>query len=364
MNGNTKISQKIKDVAKDYQQKFKEDPIYQIGYSIPLLIVMVTFLNGIIAYIRFIKGGGYTTQIAAIKESGPFNEIETLFTNGTAWGITKGVVGYLLLFLFAVELVMMFICYFRDGKKWKRNVMIGMMIILAIQACLIPMGFGTALEYGLTEGVKTAYLYLDTVPWIVIDSKIVFILYFSVASIMLLLFLTLLFTNDGSRQMLLRSLVAAVIGYLVIPLLFWIIQNIIPLIGSALKIVLMVGFFIIICYVLIHGIFESGAESKSSSPRSSGQKEKKAMKEEKKETTEKKQERKENCAYISDYNSFLGIKLYKRKSDFGDYIELDNGVVTRKICTIKALETGKFHIYDEKSGREIKSGEIPWRRNG
>ena len=100
MNGNTKISQKIKDVAKDYQQKFKEDPIYQIGYSIPLLIVMVTFLNGIIAYIRFIKGGGYPTQIAAIKESGPFNEIETLFTKGTAWGITKGVVGYLLLFLF------------------------------------------------------------------------------------------------------------------------------------------------------------------------------------------------------------------------------------------------------------------------
>lgn len=35
---------------------------------------------------------------------------------------------------------------------------------------------------------------------------------------------------------------------------------------------------------------------------------------------------------------------------------------TRRICSIRALEKGEYHIYDKKSGREITSAEIPWKK--
>ena len=69
-----------------------------------------------------------------------------------------------------------------------------------------------------------------------------------------------------------------------------------------------------------------------------------------------------DSAYISNLNEALGIQLIKVHGTFGDYIELDNKVVNRKICSLEALEKGKFHIYDERTGREIKSNEIPWRK--
>ncbi len=58
-----------------------------------------------------------------------------------------------------------------------------------------------------------------------------------------------------------------------------------------------------------------------------------------------------------------GICLHKVKSSWReDYIELHTSVATRRICSIKALEKGEYHIYDKKSGREITSTEIPWKK--
>ena len=58
-----------------------------------------------------------------------------------------------------------------------------------------------------------------------------------------------------------------------------------------------------------------------------------------------------------------GSCLHKVKSSWGeDYIELYTSVATRRICSIRALEKGEYHIYDKKSGREITSAEIPWKK--
>ena len=55
--------------------------------------------------------------------------------------------------------------------------------------------------------------------------------------------------------------------------------------------------------------------------------------------------------------------MHKVKSSWGeDYIELYTSVATRRICSIRALEKGEYHIYDKKSGREITSAEIPWKK--
>ena len=68
-----------------------------------------------------------------------------------------------------------------------------------------------------------------------------------------------------------------------------------------------------------------------------------------------------NDHYIVDYQKFGGIKLYKVHGFMGDYIELDNSVVERKVCSLEEARSGKHKFYEKESGREIKFDEIPWK---
>jgi hypothetical protein len=68
------------------------------------------------------------------------------------------------------------------------------------------------------------------------------------------------------------------------------------------------------------------------------------------------------CAYVPDLNGFLGFKLFKVHGWTEDYIESYNGVATRRICNLEQFQKGKFHIYESKSGREVKDSDIPWRK--
>lgn len=68
-----------------------------------------------------------------------------------------------------------------------------------------------------------------------------------------------------------------------------------------------------------------------------------------------------NHHYIANYNEILGVKLYKVHDAKGDYIELDNTMVERKICSLADAESGKHKFYREESGKEIRVQEIPWK---
>lgn len=52
-----------------------------------------------------------------------------------------------------------------------------------------------------------------------------------------------------------------------------------------------------------------------------------------------------NDHYIVDYQKFGGIKLYKVHGFMGDYIELDNSVVERKVCSLEEARSGKHKFY-------------------
>lgn len=68
-----------------------------------------------------------------------------------------------------------------------------------------------------------------------------------------------------------------------------------------------------------------------------------------------------NHHYIADYNEILGNKLYKVHGEMGDYVELHNGMTERKICSLAEAESGKHKFYREKTGKEIRVQEIPWK---
>ena len=51
-----------------------------------------------------------------------------------------------------------------------------------------------------------------------------------------------------------------------------------------------------------------------------------------------------------------------RNGNFNDYVASDNGAMIREICSLELFEKGEFHIYEAESGREVKSSEIPWKK--
>ena len=179
-----------------------------------------------------------------------------------------------------------------------------------------------------------------------------------IAAIALIIGFGILLAREYEEGVLL-TLFCAAMNYIAIPLIILFLENIIPLL-----ILIVVGIIIIIGLVI--GLGESGGSSAGESSVSRTESREPSSSRNttsKKAEPERTQERKANSSYIENYNEVGGICLHKVKSSWReDYIELYTSVATRCICSIKALEKGEYHIYDKKSGREITSAEIPWKK--
>ena len=151
------------------------------------------------------------------------------------------------------------------------------------------------------------------------------------------------------------------------------LENIIPMI-SGIVVIAIIGLVIFIAFKLFlggsgEGSSASGGGSSYSNNNSYSRKvsDKKVNTGNLSEHGEKKRQARElvieeTCAYVPDLNSFGGFKLFKVHGFTEDYIESDNGIATRRICSLEWFQKGKYHIYESKSGREVKDSEIPWRK--
>ena len=69
--------------TKESVNNFKEDPINNLGFLIPVAIALISLGSGIVTYIMYIFNGGYTVQINAAKKYGWFGGYSEKFTSGT-----------------------------------------------------------------------------------------------------------------------------------------------------------------------------------------------------------------------------------------------------------------------------------------
>ena len=159
---------------------------------------------------------------------------------------------------------------------------------------------------------------------------------------------------------------AALTSLVIVPAFLWILENIISVLVTSI-------FVIIIIFVLLKFVFIEKKDNSASSKKDYMHKYGDATNKNnesathksnlvEKEKTKPEPPKSENCAYITDFNKFAGIKLYKVHGVMHDYIATDNGLVDRELCSLSDYEKGKFHIYEEKTKREIKSEEIPWKK--
>ena len=307
-----------------YKEQLKESPLETIAIYLSWVFVIIIGLMAVFAYIKFIIDGGYPLSVARVKENGAFASAN--FTSGTTYIISNNVVWIILAIIICIQTLVSIILMFAEKVIWKWTLFI--IDIIAMVFCVVK--------------ISTNYHYF-------VNHETGFI-YYVVLLITIIVFFKLLTDSDGSDVFLAEGLGLA--AYLIILALILLLENIVAAIlifGNSSK--------------ESAGSTSSGSGGSTSYKSVSGNVGVKSRKPDKNtaNTPAYKKDSNPNHHYIANYNEILGIKLYKVHGDMGDYIELDNTMVEKKICSLADAESGKHKFYREESGKEIRVQEIPWK---
>lgn len=329
----------INEAVSSYEEQLKENPIETIAISLSWVFVIIIGLMAVFAYIKFIIDGGYSLSVARIKENGAFASAN--FTTGTIHIISNKVVWIILGIIIGVQTIVSIILLFAEKEIWKCILFV--IDLIAIVFCFVKMVTGQ--NNSMSEEMR--------------------LIYSVVTLIAIIVFFKLLIDSDGSYVFLAEGLGLA--AYLIILALILLLENIVA-IGALVGAIIIVG---IVAAILIFGnsskesagSTSSGSGSSTSYKSSSGNVGVKSRKPDKNTANipAYKKDSNPNHHYIATYNEVLGVKLYKVHDKMGDYIELDNTMVQRKICSLADAESGKHRFYREESGKEIRVQEIPWK---
>lgn len=230
----------------DSIKEFAEDPINNLGFLIPMAICLTSIISGIVTYIMFIVNGGYSSQIDNIKSNG-LDGLSDSFTVGTTKMMITGVTAKIVLGLVFVEFIVMLKSYFQNRGKGMRITMIVDLTIVSIMVVLSTVIYLIEAGY-IVFTVKQIDEFVRRFDRVLIDSSEIQITYTAICIISIITFMILVLVTEESRWMLGYSALALVFAYVVMPLLFLFIQNIIPIVGWS--------FVFLIC-VLVVKIFVS-----------------------------------------------------------------------------------------------------------
>ena len=329
----------INEEVSFYKEQLKESPLETIAIYLSWVFVIIIGLMAVFAYIKFIIDGGYPMSVARVKENGAFASAN--FTSGTTYIIYNNVVWIILAIIICIQTLVSIILMFAEKVIWKWILFI--IDIIAMVFCVVKIS--TNHNYLLNNDMG--------------------LIYTAVLLITIIVFFKLLIDSDGSDVFLAEGLGLA--AYLIILALILLLENIVA-IGALAGAIIIVG---IVAAILIFGnsskesagSTSSGSGGSTSYKSVSGNVGVKSRKPDKNtaNTPAYKKDSNPNHHYIANYNEILGIKLYKVHGDMGDYIELDNTMVEKKICSLADAESGKHKFYREESGKEIRVQEIPWK---
>ena len=124
----------VTDLIDDYGESFIEAPLKTLSKTVSWIFSIVIGVMSVVAYIKFIAGGGYPHAIATIKNSdeGFFAGVGDTFTNGTVHMVANNGVYKALGIIFIVQIVLAIIMLFFEGKIWKWILAIIDFILIAV----------------------------------------------------------------------------------------------------------------------------------------------------------------------------------------------------------------------------------------
>lgn len=232
------IFSKIKDRIRNYPS----DILSWLEYWIPIAMIAIPFLSGLVGYIKFLFKGGYNFILNG----------HNVFSNWTEWPFEKifsSIVGKIVLVLIFAEFIIVMIHYFKNSNKFKKIAMIVVYAIFGIQFVLTV----TIFDNILTEYLVTQYIGRDMISLvenIPIDPVLAIKTYLIITIGSFLFFLVLIFITKECRRVIGEFVLGIAITYLVVPLIFWVLYNIIQLLFTAISLAIL---------VIVIRIFSSGS---------------------------------------------------------------------------------------------------------
>ena len=331
-------------------KNFRNAPLANIAFLIPVAMFLISLVVAIVGYVIFITQGGYSVQVALIKDLGR-EGITRGFTLGSSGLLTSGIIANVILILFSAQFIVTLLAYFKKASKVQCIIMIVDLAVMVVILLIIPL---SVLLDNLGRGIfKTDNELIIGVYYFImemnIDTDIMPIICAVVVAVSCIVFIVLTVINKCS-WMAGHGIVSLISNFIALPLVILILENIIPLVVG----ILMWGFFCVIIMMMFSGTAGGSNVSSGGSGSDYNSKDEKKLN----DTTSLSRG---NCEYITDLNRCLGIKLYKVRGFSDNYVQLDNGVANRNLCTVDAFKKGKFHIYDAKTKKEVQFHEIPWR---
>lgn len=355
INTKEKMFMKIVDVFEETRDSIKElksDPINSLGYLILVVIGLIALISGIVTYVMYIVNGGYPTQLKIVKSVGKFDDLFRYLSTGTVGLIFTKWIRNSVIILLVTEFFLMLANYFVNCGRAKKIIMTIDMVILIIQAVLAKTTYGKIIWAMLSDN-KYAYENLKPMKLIPIGKKEMLITYVVITLIAIILFNVLIISTSYVRWMLGYSIQVALLYFVIVPLVFLLLENIIILGAIALICIISA---LVIGFVLL-GVSSSSGESSSSSGDSFGSSINKSSSNSrvstaKSEPVEKEQYQKKlnydiNTIFWRDKNRNGGVcdAIY-HKDMFDD---------TVFVCSVSDYEKGKVAIYN-KGKRVINIG--------
>ena len=245
---------------------FSEQPLNSLGQLIPVGMVALSMVGFIVAIIKFVIGGGYSNQIMALKWDF-FGGISEGFTSGTASILTSGIVSTIVSILLLAELLILIVSYYRTESKTKKiiaSICLGIgLVLFGVAGFILAVAFGII---NLSEQMEMKIIEMLTVfngmytSTIVNGLKIAAI----IGVVALIVFIILMLVSEH-KWMIKNSAIAFLLSYIILPLTLLLVENIIPMIGVVVVLVVLGVVAILGGEVLLSEGGESSGSSRSSS---------------------------------------------------------------------------------------------------
>ncbi|MBE5857927.1 MAG: hypothetical protein E7296_10245 [Lachnospiraceae bacterium] len=230
--------------------------VISLGLLIPVIMGIVSLITGIVTYIMFIVNGGYSAQIRILKDENLnyFSRIKNAFSGSYVSLLRNKVTTWIILGLAIVYLILIIFSFYRMSEKGMRIAMIVDTILFAIPVIAAP-----TTVYLFYKGLNMPDEVLQnmdiTVDSIRIALGAAFKIYIAFLLISVIGFWVLILIQEDLRTLVVNLALALLFNYICVPVVFWIIENIIPLFWAVLVAVIV----ILVCW----GIFGKGSSGTS-----------------------------------------------------------------------------------------------------
>lgn len=232
---------KIKDAILD----LPKNQLPNLEFLLPTFMALTAFISGLVGYIKFVIKGGY--KQAADKQLSGGGLFKNM-TTGIREKIFIGTVDKILIGLLILEFIVIMIYYFKTSGKGKRIVMIVDSVILGIQTLLTVFLFnGVLIEFLATLKSEISWELYDKIKDIPIDPFLIVKIYLTITLGAILCFLILIFITKDCRRVILKASIGIGLTQIAIPILFWMLYNVVQLAFG----ILAIGFILGAIYVLL-----------------------------------------------------------------------------------------------------------------